>query len=97
MPPVTPDITPEQMEQIIRRHLPTASVNIRSINPNYRSWVMEVVSPQGKLEFTWGPLTGFGVSDFRLDNDNPFAPYDHNLESLEHAEAFLMRYLNEAG
>jgi hypothetical protein len=92
-----PHVTPEQMEQIVRRHLPGAAVNVQSINPEYRSWRMGVCTPRGELEFSWGPLTGFGVADFRLDNENPFAPYDYRFESLEEAETFLTKYLNEPG
>lgn len=44
-----------------------------------------------------GPLTGFGVSDFGFQNDNPFAPYDHGFETLEQAEAFLTKYLHDEG
>ena len=92
-----PEITLEQMEQLVRRHLPTAPLNVQSINADYLSWTLRVVTPRGELEFVWGPLTGFGVSDFRIKSENPFAPYDHSFESLQQAETFLIRYLNDAG
>ena len=60
----------------------------------YQSWKMSVSTQRGEIEFCWGPLTGFGVSDFSIENDNPFAPFDFAFESLQAAETYLMEYLN---
>ena len=48
------------------------------------------------LEFVWGPLTGFGVSDFSLYNDNPLAPFDFAFASLQAAEAYFAERVGAA-
>lgn len=88
-----PTITTEQLEAVIRRHFNSAHVEFETINPDYGSWRMKVKTPRGDLEFIWAPLTGLGVSDFSIENDNPFAPCDFPLESLETVDAYLTAYL----
>ncbi len=82
------------MEEVVLRHLPSARVNVERFNPEHQSWRMMVSTPRGGIEFFWGPLTGFGVSDFSIENDNPFAPFDFAFESLQAAETYLREYLN---
>lgn len=89
-----PTVTAEQMEEVVRRHLPSARITTESVSPDYKSWRMSVITQRGGLEFFWGPLTGFGVSDDSVENDNPFAPFDFAFESLQAAETYLMEYLN---
>ncbi len=89
-----PAVTPEQMEEAVRRHLPSAHISVEWINPAYQSWRMTVPTPRGEIEFSWGPLTGFGVSDYSIKNDNPLAPFDFAFESLQAAETYLKEYLN---
>ena len=89
-----PTVTSEQIEEVILRHLPSARINVEQVNPDYKSWRMEVVTERGRLEFFWGPLTGFGVSDGLVESDDPFAPFDFVFESLQAAETYLKEYLN---
>jgi hypothetical protein len=89
-----PTVTAEQMEEVVRRHLPSARITVETVNPEHKSWRMSVITQRGGLGFFWGPLTGFGVSDDSVENDNPFAPFDFAFESLQAAETYLMEYLN---
>ncbi|MDB6138404.1 MAG: hypothetical protein JWO94_1476 [Verrucomicrobiaceae bacterium] len=87
-----PIVTLSQMETVVHACLPSAEVEAALINPDYGSWRLGVKSEMGELEFSWGPLSGFGVWDYRLVDENIFAPYDHGFASLEEARAFLENY-----
>src|SRR5437762_2213804 len=92
-----PIITAIQMAEVVRRHLPQAEIEIIPMNPDYGSWRLMVTADDIRIEFSWGPLSGFGVTDFlkpTTDDDNPFAPYDIGFESIDAAEGYLIEHLN---
>ena len=84
------------MTAVIHRHLPKAKLEITYRHPIYNTWTLSVVAENIELEFTWGPLSGFGATDFlhaKDDDPNPFAPYEIGFESIEESEKYLVDHL----
>jgi hypothetical protein len=91
-----PTVTIQQMSEVVRQYIPSAELKEEVINPDYSSWRLRVVASEVSLEFLWGPLSGFGVTNLSIpltENDNPFAPYDIGFESLEAAENYLADFV----
>jgi hypothetical protein len=93
-----PTVTSDQMTEVVRRQIPTAQFEITFRHPEYDTWRLMVTAEGLRLEYSWGPLSGFGVTDFlhRPEDDaDIFAPHDIGLESLDAAERFLIDYITK--
>ena len=92
-----PTITSDQMTDVVRRHFPLAQFDITFRHPEYDTWRLMVTTEGLKMEFSWGPLSGFGVTDFlhpREDMEGDiFAPHEIGFDSLEAADRFLIDYI----
>jgi hypothetical protein len=92
-----PTVTSDQMTAVVRRHIPTAQFEITFRHPEYDTWRLMVTAQGLKLEFSWGPLSGFGVSDFLHPDEEMvgdiFASHEIGLDSLDAAERFLIDYI----
>ena len=91
-----PEIAAKDMVEVVRRWIPSAQIEEQVLNRDYGSWLLRVTAPNIELEFSWGPLSGFGVTNLLADltdDDNPFAPYEVGLASAQDAEAYLANHL----
>lgn len=92
-----PTVTSDQMTEVVRRHIPTAQFEITFRHPDYGSWELMVTAEGLRLAYSWGPLSGFGVTDFlhpRADMvGDIFASHEIGLDSLDAAERFLIDYI----
>jgi len=92
-----PTLASEQMIEIVRRHIPTAQFEVAFRHPEYDSWRLMVTAEGLKLEYSWGPLSGFGVTDFLHPREDMvgdiFASHEVGLDSLDAAEKFLSDYI----
>lgn len=80
-----PLIDPKELQRLVLDIVPEAMVDFAVINPQYNSWKLEIRHTNWEVEYFWGPQTGFGFSDFALENENLFAPYDFAVWSMEEA------------
>ena len=92
-----PTVTSDEMAEVIRRHIPTAQLEITFRHPDYGTWRLMVTARDLMLEYSWGPLSGFGVTDFLHPSEDMvgdiFAAHEVGLDSLDAAERFLIDYI----
>jgi hypothetical protein len=81
---------------LLRRRFPDAEIQAEDINPEYGSWRIEVRRGDAVAHISWGPLTGFGGTDFGHLSDDPdlFKSFDVGFASVEEAEVFVTRVLD---
>ena len=88
-----PEISAPELMKFAKALFPSADVDYVSINPEYRSWRIEI--KKGKelfLDISWGPLSGFGGSDvlnIPEEESNPFDPYEVCFDSMDAAKKWL--------
>lgn len=91
---IIPEIDAQELKEFVETLLPQSQVTFSPMNPDYGSWQIEVVGDGLRVEYFWGPLSGFGFTDLneKLGADNsPFDPYSVNLQSMESAKACLRK------
>jgi hypothetical protein len=85
------------MADVVRRHIPAAQFEITFRHPEYDTWRLLVRANGLRLVFSWGPLSGFGVTDYLYPRDDMvgdiFASHEVGLDSLDAAEKFLIDYI----
>ena len=91
----TPRVGKEDFLALVRRRFPHADAHATDINPEYGSWRIEVRRGSTEAHVSWGPLSGFGGTDFGRLTDDPdtFRPFDVAFASVEDAVAFVGRAL----
>ena len=79
----------------IKQRLPSAAVQVETINPQYASWTIDVRQDGRMVSVAWGPLSGFGATDHQAYREyaNSFASHDWPLETAEDAIDFVVRHL----
>jgi hypothetical protein len=90
-----PVIDREALLARLQRRFPLAQLRWEWINPQYRSWLIEVRTSTQHIEINWGPLSGFGATDLndQREDVNPFGAFDWPLETVEEAVDFVSRVL----
>jgi hypothetical protein len=90
-----PRVAKEDFLALVERRFPDAEAHGTDINPEYGSWRIEVRRGGAEAHVVWGPLSGFGGTDFGRLSDDPdiFKPFDVAFESVEEAVAFVCRVL----
>ena len=92
-----PTVASDQMTEVVRRHIRMAQFEITYRHPEYDTWRLMVTAEGLSLEYSWGPLSGFGVTDFLHPREDMvgdiFASHEIGLDSLEAAERFLIDYI----
>jgi hypothetical protein len=91
-----PHISKGDFLGLLRRRFADAEIQAEDINPEYGSWRIEVRRGDAVAHISWGPLTGFGGTDFGHLSDDPdiFKPFDVGFASVEEAEVFVTRVLD---
>ncbi len=90
-----PSISAQELASVAKELFPSALIAYKPINPDYGSWRLEIGgrSETQWLEFSWGPLSGFGATDMKEDLGDDaadiFAPYAVSLDSFEAAKTWL--------
>lgn len=94
-----PEIDAKELQAFVEATLPHAKVLLSTINPQYQSWCLEIKADNLYYEYSWGPLSGFGFTDVNTElgeDDNPFAPYEIQLSSMEEAKQCLLKKVQNA-
>jgi len=88
-----PPVSSDELSRFIGALLPDAEISLAFVSKEHRSWVMAVTNDNLKIEFFWGPLSGFGVTDLLAKDDDPdiFRPYGVALESIDEAKRWFSK------
>jgi hypothetical protein len=90
-----PQVNRDAIVTAIRRRVPSANLSVKTINPDYASWIIDVRSGDRLVSITWGPLSGFGATDHQAlrEDANPFGAYDWPLKTEDQAIEFVVARL----
>ena len=87
-----PQIDLEALLASIGAEFPTAVTKAEFINPDYRSWRIQVFLLGHRFHIFWGPLSGFGATHVchrSEDDPDPAMPYDQSLHSVGDVVRFI--------
>ncbi len=85
-----PLLTSNALCNALHEQFPRAQLSEEVVNAEHRSWRVTMTVGDKRLEFVWGPLSGFGGINPDVEDENAFAYCDEYLYSLDDAVRFAM-------
>ena len=93
-----PLITVDELQSALELVFPAAQFEAEQVNVEHRSWRLHVSLGKRRIEFAWGPLSGFGgIEHNSPDREASFDYCDDYLFSLEDAISYAESHLKPAG